>query len=1677
MVLGRSADFALLFFAYKVGLKKSIKYADIIINGVLNPEEKRMNKPILSISIMVSNRIDTIRNCMESIKPLLEGFPCELVVLDTVGEKTDGSIDVAREYTDKVYRFEWCNDFAKARNYGLERCSGEWFMFMDDDEWFDDVTEILEFFTSGEYKKYNCANYKIHTYSDYEGNYGVATLMRMVKRTKETRFVSRVHEYLTPICPPAKEFSAFIHHYGYRFDTAEEREAHSRRNIDLLLPDFEEDPWNLHVRVQLLQEYIFMAELKDKAEQLCWETLQGDKKYYKTNEFQWSLFSYVKMANKEGDFEKVIERAEYARKNFPLGAMADIAISTIELNARCKLEQYAAGVAIMEHAIERREYLLKNPEVKQYQQFLDFATFFEDSVYSDFLRLGIRCCYNVGKKERARELFKERTALKGKPVITISLLVSNRKDTIRKCLDSIQPLLCAMPSELIVVDTVGEDSDGSLEIAKEYTDHIVPFVWCDDFAAARNAGLQVAKGEWFLYLDDDEWFENVDEIIEFFISGEYTNYNSATYLVRNYKDLAGTKYSEDEVGRMIHRAKNSEFVGCVNETFSNLYSPHKAFTAYVHHYGFVYKTDEVKKRKMQYTFDLLQRDLERYPKNLRNRAQLTAVMSVDQPKRAVEICEETLELCTEKKDNSQYQWQIAVLFGLYERLQMPQRAEEQYEKLKKEESIISVAERVACYRLTRSFIMAGEYASAFQYATRYFEITEEVLAGEVPSEFLKYQDKAMDEEMLPFAAFCAWQAKDYGAAWHCYEMLAWERFDATAEDTMWKVFALAEERTDYNVLFRIVKRIMTNAALKPVLGRMMQTNPRVKQRINEALSSQRGIKLSIGILVSNRIDTIEKCLESVKPLLEAVPSELIVLDTVGENSDGSAEVARRYTDKVYRYEWCNDFADARNTCLAYAKGEWFLFVDDDEWFDSVEELINFFKSGESDQYRFGTFLIRNYNDKGGYSTSVVTRMVRRTEQTHFVGKIHEVFHEVCPPGKQFSCFLHHEGYRFADDEAKRKHQDRNVSLLEQELKENGMTARYCAQYVQELFSRKETETKGWEYLQNCLPVMKENGLETDSCVQWMLVASVRYFRLQGDYEGAKRQAERVQKEYNLSSMAKLAVCAVLVPAAVEAEDYRIVPELAEEYLEQWNYLMAHPEEMRAQSQLDFPKYLEENYKNEILQTGATITEAYGKKESAGESFSDLPQGKEERVEKEIIVTVSLLVSNRIDTIRKCMDSIKPLLDAVPSELIAVDTIGEENSDGSIAVVKEYTDHIVRFEWCNDFAAARNVGLLAARGKWFLFLDDDEWFEDISPIIEFFTSGEYKKYDRGWYYVRNYNDYSGIGYVDTLADRMCKITKESRFVGRVHESLRPYPEKVMQFNCYAHHYGYVFKSDEDAKKHSERNIILMEQEIKERADDARMAGQLVQEYAMANRVEDGLALCENWLNEYSDQERNPFTQFTITMWLRLQIVKGDMEEAARLYKELQRKYHLNDMAKLAFLAEGVNVALRLEEYETAYERAEQYFLLRNKIVNKPQDAAFEQVFDFKQYLADDACKTIMQQTLNAMLYVGPKPLAKSIFDSVDWADETNKPFGFMMQLVELYGKYGEDTLFFPYAEKILNNSQMKQPFMVTLEGLVRDYPERLPHLLSWLKQKVQLMINEGNVQEARELLEVLKTLAK
>lgn len=88
--------------------------------------------PFFSIIIPAHNSEAYISKGLESIKT--QSFTdYELIIIcDKCDDKTE---EIARKYTDKVYISDY-GSAGGARNIGLEHATGEWILFMDDDDWF-----------------------------------------------------------------------------------------------------------------------------------------------------------------------------------------------------------------------------------------------------------------------------------------------------------------------------------------------------------------------------------------------------------------------------------------------------------------------------------------------------------------------------------------------------------------------------------------------------------------------------------------------------------------------------------------------------------------------------------------------------------------------------------------------------------------------------------------------------------------------------------------------------------------------------------------------------------------------------------------------------------------------------------------------------------------------------------------------------------------------------------------------------------------------------------------------------------------------------------------------------------------------------------------------------------------------------------------------------------------------------------------------------------------------------------------------------------------------------------------------------------------------------------------------------------------------------------------------------
>lgn len=84
-------------------------------------------------------------------------------------------------------------------------------------------------------------------------------------------------------------------------------------------------------------------------------------------------------------------------------------------------------------------------------------------------------------------------------MISLVMIARDEERAIGRALASAAPFV----EETVVLDTGSRDA--TREIAARHGARVEAFEWCDDFAAARNAALDLARHPWRLVLDADEW--------------------------------------------------------------------------------------------------------------------------------------------------------------------------------------------------------------------------------------------------------------------------------------------------------------------------------------------------------------------------------------------------------------------------------------------------------------------------------------------------------------------------------------------------------------------------------------------------------------------------------------------------------------------------------------------------------------------------------------------------------------------------------------------------------------------------------------------------------------------------------------------------------------------------------------------------------------------------------------------------------------------------------------------------------------------------------------------------------------------------------------------------------------------------------------------------------------------
>lgn len=226
------------------------------------------------------------------------------------------------------------------------------------------------------------------------------------------------------------------------------------------------------------------------------------------------------------------------------------------------------------------------------------------------------------------------------------------------------------------------------------------------------------------------------------------------------------------------------------------------------------------------------------------------------------------------------------------------------------------------------------------------------------------------------------------------------------------------------------------------------------------------------MIVKNEESGLEETLASIYGIFD----EIIIVDT--GSSDNTVSIAKKYTDKVFDYTWCDDFSSARNYSISKANNDWILVLDGDETITYADK--NNLDNLDMDSNLVGRVRRRNPFDDGGDIKVYIERVNRFFNKNlyEYKGKIHEQI--VRKDNKEYSTVdlditLNHIGYMSEVIKSSKK-LERNIEMLLTELN-NSSNDPYINYQLGKSYYKLKNYDRSFYYFEKALSYSEDYKLE------------------------------------------------------------------------------------------------------------------------------------------------------------------------------------------------------------------------------------------------------------------------------------------------------------------------------------------------------------------------------------------------------------------------------------------------------------------------------------------------------------------------------------------------------------------------------------------------------------------------
>ncbi|MDE7178308.1 MAG: glycosyltransferase family 2 protein [Lachnospiraceae bacterium] len=579
--------------------------------------------------------------------------------------------------------------------------------------------------------------------------------------------------------------------------------------------------------------------------------------------------------------------------------------------------------------------------------------------------------------------------------LSVCIIGKNEEKNIDKCLAP----LTSYDFEIVYVDT--GSTDRTKELAAKYTDNIYDFTWVDDFSAARNFSLEKASRDYVLVLDCDEYLTDLD--LNALCTAIEAHPEGVGQIIRNsyIGNKIGENASIERIDRLFDR-RRYHYIYTIHEQVADIRTDATDYERFpvpvtVDHMGYVGTADE-KRKKAERNNLLLFQEIERNP------------------------------------TEPYFYFQAAQSYNLIDDY------ENAYQYYKKAFALPLNPDNLWVHVMANNFITACIQTSREEEALALYTPVYDIYAQDaaflccMASLYLNLSPpqpmKAMMEFVKVLQAPISLSGEDlsgaalYGmgysnellgnlpAANSFYEKAAAKNYPAPSQN----------QANDSD----------TNTASES------ETHSSPESKIysgQEDIYSDHEVvfpPISVCIIGKNEEKNIERCLA---PLAKR-GFEIIYVDT--GSTDRTKELAAKYTDNLYDFEWIGDFSAARNFSISKASHNYVLIIDCDEFLTQIDPKA-LEQAIDEHPRSVGTIQLDNYCESDGGQICISNRLERLFHKRyyHYENPIHEQICDIKTGSTYYERYdapivADHVGYAGTAEERRRK-TERNNELLFQEI--------------------------------------------------------------------------------------------------------------------------------------------------------------------------------------------------------------------------------------------------------------------------------------------------------------------------------------------------------------------------------------------------------------------------------------------------------------------------------------------------------------------------------------------------------------------------------------------------------------------------------------------------------------------